>query len=152
MISGKAISSKIKSVVKSLAVEAILEAVRGSLLEKMKGLTPDDLYKAIKDDADPWKYAGIALKKRGKRWASKLKKYKDRLTVDLVVAWLAEDRPELCSLILNMPEGKQWLARRLEDIKCQLWPEEAAAQPQLKVVEAQKQEAAEPVSASVRFA
>lgn len=116
---------RVKQIVASLAMEAVLEGVRGYLQEQLKPVTPEHLYKAIKEDKDPWEYAPRRVKLRGRRWARKLRKYKDRLTPELVLRWLLEDRPELGTLIWNMgAEGRRWLAKWTERIKQKLWPPE----------------------------
>jgi len=117
------IRTRLKGVVASLAMEATLEAVRGYLLELLEPVTPEHVYRAIKEDADPWDYTQKRVRNRGMYWARKLRRYQDRLTPSLVLEWLRKDRPDLASLILNMgPEGRSWLAKRTQGIKNSLWP------------------------------
>jgi hypothetical protein len=133
------VKSGVKRVVASLAMEVVLEGVRGYLDELLKPLTPEDLYKAIKEDADPWNAAPSKVKRRGSIWARKLRKYQDRLTPELVLDWLKEDRSDLHNLIINMgPEGTKWLARRTKSIKTQLWPPEGGLKLVRKGVEEDK--------------
>lgn len=133
--------ARLKHVVVELAMEGVLEAVRGYLDEKLKPVTPEHLYKAIKEDADPWDYADKQVKIRGRRWAQKLRKRKNRLTPELVLEWLKKDRPDLASLIINMgSEGKKWLVRWTERTKNKLWPTKTS----LKLVRAREEAAEEP--------
>lgn len=126
----------IKRVVASLAMEVVLEGVRGYLDELIKPLTPEDLYKAIMKDIDPWEHAPMRVRRRGSTWAHKLRKYQDRLTPELVLDWLKTDRPDLASLIENMgPKGTKWLARRTTEIKERLWPPEGGLKLVRKGVE-----------------
>ena len=115
----------VKKVVASIAMEVVLEGVRGYLEELIRPLTPEQLYQAITEDVDPWEYAPMRVKRRGSVWARQLRKYQDRLTPQLVLEWLKADRPDLASLIENMgSKGTKWLARWTESIKTQLWPPE----------------------------
>lgn len=131
----------VKRVVASLAMEVVLEGVRGYLEELLKHITPEQLYESIKEDADPWEHAPGKVKRRGKIWARKLRKYQDRLTPRLVLEWLQADRPDLHSLIINMgPKGTKWLVRMTEGIKERLWPPEGG----LKLVQEGAEEEEEP--------
>lgn len=129
----------IKRVVASLAMEVVLEGVRGYLEEILGPVTPEQLYEAIKKDVDPWDFAPSRVKSRGSTWAHKLRKYQDRLTPELVLDWLKADRPDLGSLIENMgPEGTKWLAMRTKKIKERLWPPEEGLKLVRKGVEEEK--------------
>jgi len=106
-------------------MEGILEVVRGYLEELLITVTPEDLYTAIQQDADPWEHAPAKVKRRGSTWARNLQKYQDRLTPQLVLEWLQADRPDLHNLLINMgPKGTKWLAQMTEGIKMRLWPPE----------------------------
>ena len=131
----------VKRIVASLAMEAVLEGVRGYLEELLRPVTPEKLYKAIQEDADPWEYAPSRVRRRGRTWARKLRKYQDRLNPQLVLEWLKADRPDLGSLVENMgPKGTKWLARMTESIKKQLWPPEGG----LKLIQEGSEEEEEP--------
>lgn len=113
----------VKRVVASLAMEVVLEGVRGYLEEILRPVTPEHLYKAIQEDTSPWDNAPTRVKRRGRIWARKLRKYKDRLTPQLVLEWLQADRPDLHNLIINLgKKGMKWLAKWTEEIKERLWP------------------------------
>lgn len=115
----------VKRVVASIAMEAVLEGIRGYVEELLRPLTPEQLYEAIQQDADPWEYTPPKVKRRGSTWAQQMRKYQDRLTPQLVLSWLHADRPDLHNLIINMdPKGTRWLARMTEDVKLHLWPPE----------------------------
>lgn len=114
-----------KRVAASIAMEGILEVVRGYLEELLRTVTPEDLYNAIQKDEDPWEHAPAKVKRRGSTWARKMRKYKDRLTPQLVLDWLHADRPDLHNLLINMgPKGTNWLTRMTEGIKNRIWPPE----------------------------
>jgi len=91
----------------------------------MKDVTPDDLYKAIKENTDLWTISPQLLQERGSKWAYQVRRFKDRINAQLVLGWLTEDRIDLASLIVNMgKEGKLWLVDQTENVKNQLWPPE----------------------------
>ena len=126
-----------KRVVASIAMEAILEGIRGYLEELLRPLTPEQLYDAIQRDVDPWEYAPSKVKNRGSKWVRQMRKYQDRLTPQLFLSWLQTDRPDLHSLIVNMgPKGTRWIVRMTEDVKLHLWPPEGG----LKLVQETSEE------------
>ena len=124
---------EVKKVVASLAMEAVLEGIRGYLEELLRPVTTDQLYAAIKQDVSPWDFAPSKVKRRGSTWARNFRKYQDRVTPLLILSWLREDRSDLHNLIINMPGGTKWVARMTEDIKLHLWP---PAEGGLKLVQA----------------
>ena len=126
----------------SIAMEALLEGIRGYLEELLRPLTPEQLYDAIQRDVDPWEYAPPKVKRRGSTWARNMRKYQDRLTPQLVLSWLHADRPDLHNLIINTgPKGTKWIARMTFGIKEHLWPPEGGLK---RVQEPPEEEAAPP--------
>lgn len=141
----------VKKVVASIAMEAILEGVRGYLEELIRPLTPEQLYEAIQQDVDPWEYAPSKVKRRGSTWTRQMRKYQDRLTPQLVLDWLKADRPDLGSLIENMgPKGTKWLARRTESIKNHLWPPEGGLKLVQEGAEEEEETPEQPEEAAVK--
>lgn len=126
-----------KRIVASLAMEAIMEGIRGYLEELLEPVTPEQLYVAMKKGVNLWDFAPSKVKRRGSTWTRNFRKYQDRLTPALVLEWLHEDRPDLHSLIINMPGGTKWLARMTGDIKERLWPPEEGG---LKLVQVPQEE------------
>jgi len=109
---------------KRLALPYGIEAVRGFVLRRIKDVTPDDLYKAIKEGIDDiWGISEDRDRRVGRRFAGKFKEYQDELTPKLVFKWLAHDRPDLASVIANMPEGRgyTWLKSAVEKLKEKLF-------------------------------
>ena len=136
----------------SIAMEAVLEGVRGYLEELLRPVTPEQLYQAINQDADPWEYAPSRVKRRGSTWARQLRKYQDRLTPQLVLYWIKADRPDLGSLIENMgSKGTKWLARRTESIKEQLWPPEGGLKLVKEAVEEEEEAPEQPEEAAPKI-
>lgn len=115
----------LKRVAQKVAVKYGLEVARGFVLKKMEKVTVDDLYKAMKEDIHSWEVADKGTKRKGKRYAKKLRKHKGELTPQRVLQWLSVDRPDLASLILNMPEkeGIKWLREDVEILKNQVYPQ-----------------------------
>jgi len=105
-----------------IAVRVVgLQAVRGYVLRRLRLITPDHIYKAIKERIHVWDVATEKDKTRGKFWARKYKKYSRYFTPKLVMDWLREDRPDLASVILNHPVGWAWWEREVEHIRRKLW-------------------------------
>jgi len=115
----------LSKVAEKIATRYGLEVVRGYLLKRIEEVTPDHIYQAIKDGVSVWPLMIEADKKRAKRWAKRFAKYRDQLTANTVLMWLSEDRPELASVIINMPnkQGIKWLIKEVKEIKSKLWPD-----------------------------
>lgn len=112
-----------RNIMEELAMEGVLEAVRGYLEEKMRTLTPANLALAIDKDADPWEYTPTDVKSKGAQWAQKLRKHSDKVTPQMVRDWLKEDRPDLYHVIVTKgPKGQAWLVKWTSRVKSQLWP------------------------------
>jgi len=93
------------------------------MIERLRLVTPSDLYQAIKTGIHSMGVSETKDKQFAGKWAKIIEKlsYKgerlsrDKLTAENVLEWLKADRPDLASLIINMnPEGMQWLR---EDVK-----------------------------------
>ena len=119
----------IKRIAKEAALEAGLEVCRGYILERLKPVTPDILYEAIKEGTHTLGVAEDKDRKFGRKWAKrfektmfKRKKLRSYLTPKLVLDWLREDRSDLASLIINLnPEGMEWLGEDVKKIYGFLW-------------------------------
>jgi len=135
-------------------MEGVLEVVRGYLEELLQPVTPEDLYTAIQENVDPWEHAPAKVRRRGSTWARNLQKYQDRLTPQLVLDWLREDRPDLHNLLINMgSKGTKWLARMTEGIKLHLWPPEGRLKRVQEALEGEEEppEQPEETPAKVRY-
>jgi len=116
-----------KKFVEKLAVKHGLKVVRGYILKRIKGVTPDDVYLAIKENKSIWDIASKKDKKKGRLWAKKFAKYKRYVTSKNVLEWLSYDRPELASVIIHMSMSKEkpgikWWVKQVKEIKQRLWP------------------------------
>jgi len=99
-----------------------IDGVRGFVLRRIKDVTPDDLYKAIKDGIDDiWNISEERDRRVGRRFARQFEKYQDELTPTRVFKWLAHDRPDLASVIANTPGGFGWLRKAVEKLKEKLF-------------------------------
>ena len=117
------VKSRFLRIGEELAMEAVLEGVRGYLQELMAPVKPEHLAQAIEEDLNPWRYAGPKVRSRGQQWAQKLRNHSDKVTPDLVLEWLKEDRKDLYQVIVSSgPKGRAWLAKWTRSVKEQLWP------------------------------
>jgi len=99
----------------------IINVVRGMINESLKNIEPIDVFKAIKENTNLWSVAPDKLKKTGfvlkRRFGDIIEKFKDNIRLEIILAWLREDKPEIYSTIINTPGGEEWLSRQIEDIK-----------------------------------
>lgn len=111
----------LKKLGEQVAVEAGLEITRGFLNDKIKNITPGDMYNAILTNQDLWEVTPDDMRGGGSRlkqqFGKYLEKYKDEVNVDIVLEWLAEDHQDLYSTVLNTPNGVIYLSNQLEKIK-----------------------------------
>lgn len=128
-----------KNIAKHLMMETGVEIVRGYVIERMRLVTPDDLYKAIRDQTHTLSVAETKDKNFGQKWAKIIERYsfdgkqlhREMMTPENVFAWLKEDRADLASLILNMgEEGQEWLRVDVDELFKFLFPE---SKPPLKM-------------------
>ena len=104
-----------------VAVEAGLAVTRGFLNDKIKDITPSDMYTAIQTNQDLWEVTpndmrGGGLKMK-QRFGKYLEKYQKEVNVDIILEWLQKDHPDLYSTVLNTPNGVIYLSNQLEKIK-----------------------------------
>jgi len=117
------VSRLLKSIGRELLAEGGIEVCRGYMIERLRLVTPKDLYNAIKSGTHTMGVTEERDRKFGRRWSKLIEKvsYKgerikrEYLTGENVLEWLRMDRPDLASLIMNMnPQGMEWLR---EDVK-----------------------------------
>ena len=114
-----------------IGIEASLEVARGYMLERLEGVTADDLYEAIQSGAHSLGVSNEKDKRFGRKLARRFRRVmyegrsaREHVTPELVLAWLSEDRPDLSSLILNMGEpARKWLEEDTAQVREFLWPE-----------------------------
>ena len=111
----------LKKAGEQIAVEAGLEITRGFLNDKIKNVAPGDLYNSIRENQDLWSVTpdemrggGLKLKQRFGKY---LEKYKDEITVEVVLKWMEKDHNDLYSTILNTPNGLVYMSNQVEKIK-----------------------------------
>lgn len=92
-----------------------LERQAFTLLEKV---TPDDVYRNIQADK-PWTVPPETLQ-WGKPAYKRFYQFLQRYTVDYILEKLRQKRPELYSVIITHPRGKDWLEIRLAELRQQL--------------------------------
>lgn len=111
----------LKDFAEQVAVEAGLEITRGFLNDKIKDITPGDMYNAIQTNQDLWDVTPDDMRGGGshlkQRFGKYLEKYKDEVNVDIVLEWLQKDHPDLYSTVLNTKGGIIYLSNQLEKIK-----------------------------------
>lgn len=119
-----------KNFLKNLGVQAAIGLVRGYLLEQMKNITASDLYEAVINNENLWSVTPSNIKAWGIRQKSKFggifKQYESEINTELILKWLQEDRPDLFSTLINIPEeygqdaGIRWLHNQVLQIKQQI--------------------------------
>jgi len=113
----------IKSFGKNLAVGFATQIVRGWFNEKLKSITPSDLYEAIIENQDLWDTTPDDVKKEGqnykKTYGKLFKQYEGEITTELLLTWMKEDHLELYSTIINTnrPVGIIWFDQQVWKIK-----------------------------------
>lgn len=136
-------SRLLKSIGRELLTESGIEVCRGYMLERLRSVTPTELYKAIKDDTHTLGVSDERDRKFGRRWSRLVEKlsYKgirikrEYLTAENVLEWLRMDRHDLASLIVNMnPKGMEWLREDINQIYNFLFSEPKPKQTALTLV------------------
>jgi len=111
----------LKDFAEQVAVEAGLEIVRGFLNDKIKNVTPGDLYTAIQTNQDLWDVTPNEMRGGGsqlkQRFGKYLEKYQNEINTDGIMEWMQKDHPDLCSTILNTPGGMLYMEKQIEKMK-----------------------------------
>ena len=115
---------------KNLVIGTATEIVRSWLNEKLKNVSPSDLYEAVINDADLWSLMPENVKQEGLNYKTTygglLAKYEDLITTETLLIWIKEDHPDLFSTLINIPEeygqdaGILWFDKQVRVIKQQL--------------------------------
>ena len=115
------IAAKLRAGINDVITQA---AVEGIILGVFDMFTVQDVYSGIQEDVDLW----------GSKWGEledmrnqlqnvavdpNLMVYIQTVAVEDVLAWLRhpEARPDLASIIINTPNGVQWLGKQLQSAK-----------------------------------
>ena len=111
----------LKNFAEQVAVEAGLEIVRGFLNDKIKDITPGDMYTAIQTNQDLWEVTPDDMRGGGarlkQRFGKYLEKYQTEINAENVLEWIAEDHPDLYSTIINTDNGILYIEKQIEKMK-----------------------------------
>ena len=150
-------SRLIKGVLREFGYEAGIEICRGYMIERLREVTPKDLYKAIKNGTHSMGVSEAKDKQFGGKWVKIIEKLsfkgerlsRDKLTAENVLEWLKVDRPDLGSLLMNMgKEGMDWLKQDVVQVYEFLFPK-TVAQPKPALTLVKREQAKEEVGAEV---
>jgi len=105
--------------------DAVVSWLRGYLMESLAPVTPGHLAAAIASNTDFWGGLPEGKKKLVHRLADSdmvketFTKYANMVNIETFMQWMAEDRPDLASLIVNWPDttADAWLQRSLDQVK-----------------------------------
>lgn len=116
-----------RAVLDSLAAEFGVDVVRGYVIERLSKVTPQQFYDSIQSgNLDIWSATSDVDRRYGARWARKYSHLRDRFTWENVFTWLCHDRPDLASVVLNLPSrasAEKLLREKTEEFKSHLWPQ-----------------------------
>ena len=111
---------------KQLGVSFATEIVRGYLTAQLKDVSPNDLYLSIMEDRDLWSVTPDKLRATGRKfkgsYGSIFNKYQENINTELILKWLNDDRLDLYSTIINIPDNKGiiWIDKQVKRIKQQI--------------------------------
>ena len=104
-----------------VAVEAGLGVVRTFLNDKIKNITPGDMYNAIQTNQDLWDVTPDDLRGGGsrlkQRFGKYLEKYQNEINTEIVLEWIQKDHPSIFSTIINTENGIPYMERQVQKIK-----------------------------------
>lgn len=114
----------LKDFAEQVAVEAGLEIVRGFLNDKIKDITPGDMYEAIQTNKDLWDVTPDDMRGGGsrlkQRFGNYLEKYQNEINIETIMEWIQKDHPAIFSTIINTTDGIPYMERQVEKIKYKL--------------------------------
>ncbi|GAG77226.1 unnamed protein product [marine sediment metagenome] len=110
-----------------VAVEAGLGVVRSFLNDKIKDITPGDMYTAIQTNQDLWDVTPDDIRGGGSRlkhrFGNYLEKYQNEINTEIVLEWIEKDHPAIFSTIINTTDGIPYMERQVEKIKYKILKE-----------------------------
>ena len=111
----------LKAFTTNLIVVIATRGVRRFLNKQVENVTPSQLREAIENNDPLWPNIPDDIKISGKnlkgKWNNLLQEAYDQITTDLIMKWLQEDHLDLCSTIINTPNGMTWLDTQVNGIK-----------------------------------
>lgn len=87
----------------------------GILMGLLEGVTPYRLYEYIKDDIEPGYWLSDSDWRKFRRMAEGANI--GNITSEDVIIALRDNRPDLLGVLLNHPEGRQWLDNQIAKMK-----------------------------------
>lgn len=115
---------KAKSFTGNIAAIIATNIVRAWFNRKLREVTPDDLYKAIRDNTDLWEVIPEDIKKAGSGYKGSyikhFKEFESEITPELIRKWIKEDHINLYGLLINTPGGIAWIDNQVRKIKEQI--------------------------------
>lgn len=130
--------ANLKDMLGKFAVSLIAESeeevegfIRGWLQGKLEPVTVVDLAQAVQEGTDLWdnspsRYKEFALK-MARQHKDLYNKYRTQITAEKVLQWLAEDRPDLASFIINdkSQKSQMWFEGMVDKIRLRLFENDA---------------------------
>lgn len=115
------IPAVLKKIGEQVAVEGALAITRGFLNDRIKKVTPGDMYNAIQTNQDLWDVTPDDMRGGGsglkRRFGPYLEKYQSEINVEIILEWLQKDHPDLYSTVLNTKGGIIYMSNQVEKIK-----------------------------------
>ena len=116
-----AVTAKLRAGINDIITQATIE---GIILGVFDMFTIQEVYSGIQEDIDLWTSKWGELEDMRDQLQNisldpKLMNYMQTVTVEDVLAWLrhSEARPDIASIIINTPNGVQWLEKQLQSAK-----------------------------------
>lgn len=115
---------KAKSFAGDVAAIIATNIVRAWFNHKLRKVTPDALYIAIRDNTDLWEVTPESIKESGSGYKGSynklFRKYESEITTALILKWIQKDHIRLYGILINTPGGMAWLDRQVMKIKQQI--------------------------------
>lgn len=115
---------KAKSFAGNIAAIIATNIVRAWFNNKLRKITPDELYKAIQDNTDLWDVTPESIKQSGSGYKGSygklFREYESEINTELILDWMKNDHIGLYGLLINTPNGIEWIDHQVRKIKEQI--------------------------------
>lgn len=115
--------SSLKSFALNMGIQFALDAIKGYVLYQIKDFTAVDCYRAITEDVDLWVITPDTEKQHIqnsliRKLGPQIIQHSDKLTPEVVLTWIKDERPDFASIVINYPEEKgiKWFEKQVNTI------------------------------------
>ena len=115
--------STLKTFFFNFGLEFIRDVIKDFILKRLEKVSAVQLITVIDENKNLWEMIPeetknniFAIKMKYAHYLDYLKEHQHIITEERIINWLRETRPDLASILINMPTGRLWLKEQKDII------------------------------------